>query len=283
MARIRCELALATQRVPDGHQGSSRVAIPHETGRDDRGQTTEEQHHQGRLERPQLDRAVLRDLDDTGRSARLDRRHEHPHGHPVDDVLGDPAVADHGPGHDGRPRVQWRGPDRPDHLGDGARYRSADDHPRLGRVLHHVHDAERGHRGHRRAVDAETEPALGDAEDVLADGGIGVVQLRQRREAPPRRVAERVGGTRLDRPRGEVRAADLEGRQPLPDERGPVGQLGHRFGAQLACYGEVEAATQDHQQHQGAAGAPCGKLPAGPAQERAILPGWRPTAGPSQA
>ncbi len=40
------------------------------------------------------------------------------------------------------------------------------------------------------AIDAEPEPVLGDAEQVLPNGGLAGVQLGQRRESPPRPIAE---------------------------------------------------------------------------------------------
>lgn len=64
MARVGGELALATQRLADRHQGASGVQESERAGGDEHGEPASHQHDKQGSEGVPLDRAVLEDLDD---------------------------------------------------------------------------------------------------------------------------------------------------------------------------------------------------------------------------
>ena len=101
------------------------------------------------------------------------------------------------------------------------------------------------------AVDAEAQPVLGDAQQVLAHRGVVGVELGQGRQAPPRLVAERArtrgvagtAGTAIER-RGPASSALLVEVEPVAIGRVGAG-LEDVVERPEAAAGVVEDAVED--------------------------------------
>ena len=78
VARVGRELALAADRLADGHQGAAGVEPPDRGGQRDGGQAGQPQHGDRHLERAELVGPVGHHLEHVDTQARLDRLGQHP-------------------------------------------------------------------------------------------------------------------------------------------------------------------------------------------------------------